>query len=139
MQGKDKVQEEKPVKSAGWIFAKRWDLWVLVGVLLLAGLLWLFFTTGKNESGMVEITIGQGKYQQIREISLEKDRVIRIEAKLPVELEIKNGQIRFINSVCPDHDCENFGSLSHEGDWAACLPAEVVVRVVKEPESKSKT
>ena len=73
MQGKDKVQEKKSVKSAGWIFAKRWDLWVLVGVLLLAGLLWLFFTTGKNESGMVEITIGQGKYQQIREISLEKE------------------------------------------------------------------
>ena len=46
-----------------------------------------------------------------------------------MELEVKEGKIRFINSVCPDHVCEGFGWLSKEEDKAVCAPARVVVSI----------
>ncbi|MEF9865997.1 MAG: NusG domain II-containing protein [Oscillospiraceae bacterium] len=63
-------------------------------------------------------------------ISLAKDGVFKIEnGNLPVTLQVKDGKIRFINSVCPDHVCEGFGWLSKEEDRAVCAPARVVVSI----------
>ena len=44
-------------------------------------------------------------------------------AALPVTLEVKDGAVRFVNSVCPDHICENTGWLRLEGEAAVCAPA----------------
>lgn len=46
-----------------------------------------------------------------------------------IHLEIADGAIRFVNSPCPDHNCEGFGWLRNEGDWAACLPAQAVLTI----------
>ena len=40
-----------------------------------------------------------------------------------VHLQVKDGTISFQDSQCPDHVCEQFGQLSEEGAWAACVPA----------------
>ena len=44
-------------------------------------------------------------------------------------LEVKDGAVRFVNSVCPDHICENTGWLRLEGEAAVCAPAGVSVTV----------
>ena len=46
-----------------------------------------------------------------------------------VHLQVKDGAISFRDSLCPDHVCEQFGWLSQEGAWAACVPAGVYVEV----------
>ena len=46
-----------------------------------------------------------------------------------VHLQVKDGAIAFLDSQCPDHVCEQFGWLSKEGAWAACVPAGVYVVV----------
>ena len=46
-----------------------------------------------------------------------------------VHLQVKDGAISFQDSQCPDHVCEQFGWLSEEGAWAACVPAGVYVVV----------
>lgn len=46
-----------------------------------------------------------------------------------VHLQVKDGAIAFLDSQCPDHVCEEFGWLSEEGAWAACVPAGVYVEV----------
>ena len=46
-----------------------------------------------------------------------------------VHLQVKDGTIAFQDSQCPDHVCEQFGWLSKEGAWAACVPAGVYVVV----------
>ena len=46
-----------------------------------------------------------------------------------VHLQVKDGAIAFQDSQCPDHVCEQFGWLSKEGAWAACVPAGVYVVV----------
>lgn len=52
-----------------------------------------------------------------------------------VHLQVKEGAIAFLDSQCPDHVCEQFGWLSQEGEWAACIPAGV--HVTLEPQSEA--
>ena len=40
-----------------------------------------------------------------------------------VHLQVKDGAIAFLDSQCPDHVCEQFGWLSEQDAWAACVPA----------------
>ena len=63
-------------------------------------------------------------------LPLSQDGVYPIEgAALPVTLEVKDGAVRFVDSVCPDHICENTGWLRLEGEAAVCAPAGVAVTV----------
>ena len=48
-----------------------------------------------------------------------------------IHLQVQNGAIRFVDSPCPDHLCENFGWLSRAGDWAACLPAKASLTLLE--------
>ena len=114
-------------KPARGLFARR-DVWIVAGVLVVALVLWLVLRGGTKGS-VALVTIGTGAQQTEQTIPLTKNKVYHIKAALPVQLEVKDGAIHFINSVCPDHKCESFGLLRHEGDWAACLPAGVTVRV----------
>lgn len=51
-----------------------------------------------------------------------------------VHLQVQDGAIAFMDSQCPDHVCEQFGWLSQEGAWAACVPVGVYV-IVQQTES----
>ena len=46
-----------------------------------------------------------------------------------IHLRVENGGIAFVDSPCPDHLCEGFGTLKNEGDWAACMPAKASVTI----------
>ena len=46
-----------------------------------------------------------------------------------VHLHVENGGIAFVDSPCPDHLCEGFGTLKNEGDWAACMPAKASLTI----------
>ena len=54
-----------------------------------------------------------------------------------VHLQVKDGAIAFLDSQCPDHVCEQFGWLSEQDAWAACVPAGVYV-TVQAAETKKK-
>lgn len=112
------------------LFQKR-DLWIIGGIVLLAAILLAVYQINKDEGATATVTIGLSTgTQETMTLDLNKDQIIDIDtADLPVHLEIKNGRIRFINSECEDHNCENFGWLQNQGEWAACLPAGVVVRI----------
>ncbi|MBQ7902366.1 MAG: NusG domain II-containing protein [Oscillospiraceae bacterium] len=101
------------------------------GLLLFIGVMMLFryFNTEKGDVAMVRFDGTDVRY----EISLEEDRIIEItEGNFLVTLEVKDGQIRFINSICPDHLCEGFGFISNEDEYAICMPAGVAVLITDE-------
>ena len=54
-----------------------------------------------------------------------------------VHLQVKDGTISFQDSQCPDHVCEQFGQLSEEGEWAACVPAGVYVKLAPLSEAEA--
>jgi len=54
-----------------------------------------------------------------------------------VHLQVKDGAISFQDSQCPDHVCEQFGWLSEESAWAACVPAGVYVQLAPLSEAEA--
>lgn len=120
---------DSPPKRA---FFKKRDILIILALLILALFLYFLITWGKTPGAVAVVVIGYNSNQDTRYIELDKDQIIDIEAALPVHLQVEDGSIRFIHSVCPDHDCEAFGRLQNEGDWAACLPAGVTVRIEKQ-------
>ncbi len=98
----------------------------LVVILVAWGLSYRYFS--KEQGAVAQVNFDDGR--QPMEISLEEDKIYHIETEnYPVTLEVKDGRIRFIDSKCPDHLCENFGFISSEGETAICMPAGVAVIV----------
>ncbi|MGA2545163.1 MAG: NusG domain II-containing protein [Rectinemataceae bacterium] len=61
---------------------------------------------------------------------LSVDRVIRVAGPLgDTIVEIQNGAIRIKDSPCPNKTCIAAGSIERTGQWLACLPNQVMVRI----------
>lgn len=104
---------------------------IFAAVILVAAAVLAWFVYGNRSTGASAlVTIANAKSHTV---PLSKDGQYTFSeadgARLPVTLEVQDGQIRFINSQCPDHVCENFGWLQYAHDEAICLPAGVVVSV----------
>lgn len=52
---------------------------------------------------------------------------LREEYAVPVDFEIKNRRIRFVNVECPDHICEHTGFVWLDGQTAVCMPNRTAV------------
>ena len=113
-------------------FIKKTDILILLALLLAAALLFLLLRQRPSGAVAVVTLLHKDGSETVQTVPLDKDRILPIEgAALPVTLEIKDGAIRFIDSACPDHICQNTGWMRQEGDWAACIPAGVWVRIEK--------
>lgn len=116
------------------VFIRRREVVILLVVAVLAAVLWLVLARGSTAGAVARVTIGLGDTQRSEEIALAADGVHSLMADLPVHLQVQDGAIRFVHAECPDHLCEEFGWLRYDGDWAACLPAGVVVRIGDTPQ-----
>lgn len=95
-------------------------------ILAAAGALALW-GAGRGAGAQAVVSVAGAETQRI---PLSRDGTYSIEgAPFPVTLEVRDGAIRFVDSQCPDHICEDFGWLSKEHDQAVCAPAGVVVSV----------
>lgn len=102
------------------------NLWFVLAALALAALVFFLFHRG-GTGAVARVDVAGG---QTLRLPLNEDGTFSIEgAALPVTLQVKDGAVRFINSVCPDHICEHTGWLQLEGETAICAPAGVVVTV----------
>ncbi len=106
------------------LFQKR-DVLLLTALLIIALLAFLF--TSKDSGDTAEIWINGKLY---RSYSLG----------VPFEEVLENGVVLtgdgksawFEHSDCPDKVCIETGKLSLSGQWAACLPNETVLKIVKD-------
>lgn len=105
---------------------------ILIGaVLVLAAGMMIWKNTTAVKGGIAVVRVDGTDVRQ--EISLEEDGTYSIEdGKFPVTLEVKDGQIRFVNSLCPDHLCEGYGFIGMEDEVAICMPAGVAVLIESE-------
>ncbi|MBE6700592.1 MAG: NusG domain II-containing protein [Ruminococcaceae bacterium] len=104
------------------------DIAVFVVLLFLA--LVFFLLKSNNKGEMVEVWVQGEMYQSF---PLEKP----FELELDFDVTIKgNGESAFFShSDCPDKVCINTGKLSKEGEWAACLPNETVIKITGKKKS----
>jgi hypothetical protein len=99
---------------------------LLIAAVLITGLIFFAIQTSKKEEGSVAYVYVNDEKQQ--EIDLSKDGTYHIDGgRLPVTLNVKDGAISFINSVCPDHICEGYGYIHNVDEKAVCLPARVYI------------
>ena len=107
------------------------ELLLVILLLLISAVAYIAMLNLKNDDEVVALVTFDGRV--VETIQLNEDNIYHIDALIPVTLEVKDGSIRFINSVCPNHDCEGFGYINALYESAICLPAKVSVQIVDNP------
>ena len=88
---------------------------VIVAAVLL---IWFFMLpTGKGHD--VEI---RRNGELIATLPLTEDTTYEVSGEYKNVFEIKNGEVRIIETDCPNHQCEKAGSISHTGQSIMCAP-----------------
>lgn len=116
------------IKSAELPLLGRRDILLAVVLTVICLILLAVTFLGRSEAQAV-ISVSGVEYERI-DLKSSQDRVIKIDGKLPVSIEVKQGKIRFLSSGCPDKLCVNTGWLYKPGQVAVCLPAQVSVRLI---------
>ena len=61
---------------------------------------------------------------------LDAERTLEVEGPIGVtKVHIGDGTARVTASPCPDKLCIKSGTLQRKGDWSACMPNKVFVRI----------
>ncbi|MBT3272181.1 MAG: NusG domain II-containing protein [Spirochaetales bacterium] len=69
--------------------------------------------------------------------ALESDRELEFEGPLGItHIEISDGSARVVDSPCTEKICINAGALDSSGDWTACLPNRIFVRITGNEETE---
>ncbi len=121
-------------KSADGSGAKSRKPWlknlIFALVILLAAALLFFALRSRKQEPQLEALVDFGNGITER-LPLDEDHDYLYDVdNYVVHLQVKDGAIAFLDSQCPDHVCEQFGWLSEEDAWAACVPAGVYVQIV---------
>ena len=101
-------------------------LLLIISALMLA----LMLLPSLKESGKGARAIVTCNGDVVAEIDLGKDAAYTIEGALTATLEVRNGKIRFVHSLCPDKIWEAFGWRGEPGETAICAPARIAVQIV---------
>ena len=110
--------------------ASRWMNPVFAAGVLLAAAALFWVLRGQGETGLVAVVDFGGGITETLPLQEDHDYLYEV-GQYVVHLQVKDGAIAFLDSQCPDHRCEQFGWLSQENAWAACVPAGVYLVVQK--------
>ena len=73
--------------------------------------------------------------QSVQTVYLDRNKIFYLPSAPNVLFEIKDGQIAFVKSDCPDQICVREGFQGRPGQMAACLPNGLVLSVVRDKTS----
>lgn len=108
---------------------------ILLILLFLATIIYFslnFFA--KNKSPVKQVVIESGK--NIWYYQLDKNKELKIEGNLGKStIKIEDGFVFFENSPCPNKLCVQSSAITKNGEWIACLPNGVFVRIEGKDES----
>ena len=126
------MSKRKPTEASGKKRLKPWqkNLIFAVVVLLIAGI--AFFAIRKKPepgSDLAALVDFGGGVTETLPLDEDHDYLYEV-GDYVVHIQVKDGAAAFLDSQCPDHVCEQFGWLSEEDAWAACVPAGVYLRIV---------
>lgn len=115
--------------------AGRIELFILGGVVLVA-LLGIYLLNSRPSrdggSNYAIISVDGKAVEAVRLADYTADQPSYIDLSrwgIEGKLELKSGQIRFIEVSCPDHICEQQGFIGQELQSAVCMPNRVAVSI----------
>ena len=108
---------------------------ILLILLFLATIIYFslnFFA--KNKSPVKQVVIESGK--NIWYYQIDKNKELKIEGNLGKStIKIEDGFVFFENSPCPNKLCVQSSAITKNGEWIACLPNGIFVRIEGKDES----
>ena len=108
------------------------DIVAVVMVLLLAVFAGAGFLPVKNdEAAYAEIYLNG---EHVQTVSLHEEQEFTIASRYDNIIAVKNGKIAVIQSDCPGEDCVHSGWIGSTAKSIVCLPNELEIRVVAEPD-----
>lgn len=112
-------------------FFRKTDLIVIVVLLLLSGAAFMtYMYMAQDEEAKAEIYLG-AKLMKTVDLSTGKEDIFSVPGKENVVFHLyEDGSIAFEHSDCPDQVCVNSGKLHIVGQSAACLPNELILKIV---------
>ncbi len=117
-------------------FFKRTDFIVVLAILIVSAVSWgAFQSISADERVRAEIY----HYSELVEtVSLSggDGRTFSIPQDENVIFQLQDGSIAFIESDCPDKVCIHAGQLKTVGQFAACLPNGIIVKIVSAEHDK---
>ncbi|MDX1810475.1 MAG: NusG domain II-containing protein [Gammaproteobacteria bacterium] len=106
----------------------RGDKWLLALATSVVVILYFVFWGGNTQARHAEVLVaGEKKYI----LDLNEEKRVEIQGKLGKSIiEIRNGEIRFVESPCSSKQCIRSGWISQVNELAACLPNGVSLHLV---------
>lgn len=121
----------KRKKADGSSRKNSWKINLIFILLVLAAAAALYYWTRPEPaagSGLEAFVDFGGGVTETLPLDEDHDYLYEVD-DIIVHLQVKEGAVAFLDSQCSDHVCEQFGWLSQEGAWAACVPAGIFVVV----------
>lgn len=108
---------------------KKKDWYLIAGLLLIAGILFLIMGMGRQAEGKeIRITVDG---ETIGTYSLTENQEIPVHGELGENLiHIEDGKVWMEEADCPDGYCMEQGKISREKQTIVCLPHKLVVEVL---------
>jgi len=104
---------------------RAWDIAAVI-VSILATVAFSVYAYGGKEGGQVVIESGG----QTWIYALDQERSVDIPgSRGETRIQIMDGKARVVDSPCPDKLCVLSGAIDSPGQWIACLPNGVMLRI----------
>jgi hypothetical protein len=101
---------------------------IVASLLIVGSLVWIAMGIVPHEAGSVAVVEVSGK--KVAELKLNHENYITIRGKLgAVLIGIDGSGIRILESKCPNKLCKKMGAVNKAGEWIACIPNELVIRI----------
>ena len=104
---------------------RSYDLLLICGILLIAGVLYFLFRPGDTGAWAVVTIDGE----ETARYSLSQDNTVTFGGVDYNILQISDGTAAVIDANCGDHTCVNTGAISREGETIVCLPHHLTVQI----------
>lgn len=104
---------------------RKHDLLLAAGLLLLAGILYLFLRPGGGGAWAVVTVDGE----ETARYELSRDQTVTIGDADYNVLVISHGAAEIVEANCGDHTCIRMGKISRKGEVIVCLPHRLIVRI----------
>ena len=106
-------------------FLRRADVWLILGLLLVGGILFLVFRLSAPLGASVTVRI---ENEVVARYPLNVDGTYSLNGGTNV-LVVKDGRAHMEHADCPDGLCIRQGEISKEGERIVCLPNRVMITV----------
>jgi len=112
-------------------FFKKTDVIVIITLLIISATVYMAYNyLAQGEEAKAEIYLGS-KLMKTVNLSTEENSTFSISGKENVVFHLyKDGTIAFEESDCPDQICVHSGKLHIVGQSAACLPNELILKII---------